>query len=119
MEPTEPPHLSSRCCVCGEPVRLRYWVADYPRLVHHECRDWSSARWPFAAAEAALRRLRRPLGALLQRERRQLASDLARARRAWPDAEARQTYETLASRLGRLRVALGTAGIERSVLRGL
>jgi hypothetical protein len=53
------------------------------------------------------------------RERAQLANELTRARRRWPDDDARTTYETFSARLASLRNALATAGIDRATLRGL
>lgn len=47
------PHPTT-CEVCSTPLGLRYWIIDYPRAVHHECRDWSTVRWPFEHVELAL-----------------------------------------------------------------
>ena len=98
MAEVMPAPILATCEVCGLPLGLRYWIVDYPRAVHHECRDWSAARWPFGHVEAALRRaLRGDVDDVTRRAARRLARDLRAARARWPE-NGRAAYDTLEPR---------------------
>lgn len=103
------PHPTT-CEACGTPLGLRYWIVDYPRAVHHECRDWSAVRWPFEHVEHALRRALRsadreggtPLAPAMRLACERLLVDLRDARRAWPNGTRnRETYDALEPRCRR------------------
>jgi len=95
MAEATPAPTPTHCAVCGLPLGLRYWIVDYPRAVHHDCRDWSTAPWPFAHVEAALRRALRTRASQTPVALRRLLSELGRARRRWPSGGARATYDAL------------------------
>jgi hypothetical protein len=106
-EPTSAP-TSTHCAVCGLALGLRYWIVEYPTAVHHECRDWSTARWPFAHVEAALRRALRTQTARNPTACRRLLRELGDARRRWLSGDPRATYDRLEPRCRPATMALGS-----------
>ncbi|MCU0676391.1 MAG: hypothetical protein MUE69_26815 [Myxococcota bacterium] len=106
MAEATPAPTPTHCSVCGLALGLQYWIVDYPRAVHHECRDWSRAPWPFAHVEAALRRALRAQTAPNVMLRR-LSSELGRARRRWPRDDPRATYDALEPKCRAAMMRLG------------
>jgi hypothetical protein len=105
-EPTPAP-TPTHCAVCGLALGLQYWIADYPRAVHHGCRDWSTAPWPFAHVAAAIRRALRTRTASNPMACRRLLRELGDARRRWPRGDPRATYDALEPRCRAAMMAIG------------
>ncbi len=59
MASTTPAIHENECHVCGGEIGTQYWVDGYPRLVHHQCRDWRRAPFPWEREIAKLRKLAR------------------------------------------------------------
>jgi hypothetical protein len=107
MAEAMPAPTPTHCAVCGLPLGLRYWIVDYPHAVHHDCRDWSTAPWPFAHVEVALWRALRSPATKTTVALRRLLTELGRARRRWPREDARATYDVLEPKCRAAMLRLG------------
>lgn len=103
-----PPPAAGPCVVCGEPVGSElHWVEGDGR-VHHRCRDFNAAPFPFDRQLTTLRRLVRELRAAL-REVIAAGTALRRMRSGWP-ARGREAYDDGERRIAAVRARLDAIG---------
>ena len=101
-----PPPATGPCVVCGEPVgeELHWVVEGGARRVHHRCRDFRTAPFPFDRQLVLLRKLLRELRGAV-RDVIAAGRALRRTQRSWP-AHGRESYDAGEQELAAVRARL-------------
>jgi len=104
-----PPPAAGPCVVCGEEVGAElHWVVGQGGRVHHRCRDWRDAPFPFDRQITMLRALLRELRGVVA-DVIVAGRTLRQIQRSWP-ARGREAYDEGEQLITAVRARLESIG---------